>query len=304
MKWKEMPIVAGNVYCPTGPGGGVDPTCSPTGDGGVGDIKSMDDAKLNRVFGITRLEEPQEEIGIQSDEFRGDDRLAAMEKRREIEKEAGLSRWASDVVILPTMFQPFNSSYAGTGVSASIERVLGVQRSAFDLQREKENKVRAKDHGKRAINQDMKINKFSFHYRADNDIVDKIVDTTYKKTQSVLQKEGVSKLQLYRGSSQLSGGESNVVESWTADRKIAEKFAKAVGGEVQSQTIPADRIFATPATGWGVGSQVEVLVLKSKPSTIKANASKKSNSLEILKWEWWLKGNEYSSSMMVEANEQ
>lgn len=36
-KWKEMPIVAGNAFCPTGAGGGVDPSCSPGGGSGGGD---------------------------------------------------------------------------------------------------------------------------------------------------------------------------------------------------------------------------------------------------------------------------
>lgn len=48
--WKEMPIVAGNAYCPTGPGGGQDNSCSPTGgEGGGGEASEHGRGEGNRI---------------------------------------------------------------------------------------------------------------------------------------------------------------------------------------------------------------------------------------------------------------
>ncbi len=280
---------AWNVFCPTGEGGGIDPTCSPGGTGGGVDIHSMDDATVLAVFGVVRREEPADaSYGIQSSTFTGMGRLEEMEKLKELEKRAGMGRRESVPIVSPTIFQPFNSTWAGTAIPASVERVLGVGRSDFDLQREASAKKDAKGYGKRNINNDMNANGWSRAYRADDATVDKFVKATYEKTQEVLKANGVTEIKLYRGTSQ-PDGKGNAVESWTADKAVAEGFAKAMGGAVQVRSVPADRVFATPAVGWGVGSQVEVLVLGDRPRSPVTNAASGS-SWRVYEWEKWLKG--------------
>lgn len=49
--WTSMEVIAGNVYCPTGEGGGVDPTCSP---GGSGSSRLNLGSKMNYVGSISK----------------------------------------------------------------------------------------------------------------------------------------------------------------------------------------------------------------------------------------------------------
>lgn len=49
-------VMLGNVFCPTGEGGGVDPTCSPSGSGGGGSSSGRID-RLNRRYGVGKYRE-------------------------------------------------------------------------------------------------------------------------------------------------------------------------------------------------------------------------------------------------------
>lgn len=260
--------------------------------GQVSDVNELDDKTLESVFGIRRRQDAAPEGGIRSQTFQGMGSVEEWEVRNSLAKEAGIRPDDAKKVMMPTLFQPFNSSYAGTGVVASVSRTLGIDRSPHDLEKEVLTKAAAKDHGKRNVNNDVRANGFSMHARLVQDSdVDKLVSATYERTQRTMKESGVTEVTLYRGMGKdRVGGKSNTLESWTADKQVAEGFAKEMGGKLEVATFPASRIFATPASGWGVANQAEVIVLGNEPGRKSAGSRMYYESVDT--WENWLKSRE------------
>jgi SPP1 gp7 family putative phage head morphogenesis protein len=83
-------------------------------------------------------------------------------------------------------------------------------------------------------------------------------------TQRDLKRRGIKSIRVYRG---VRGEvvERGAVESWSTDRKVAEKFAGQTGGKVVVETVPAERILARRGgPEWldgRFGNQSEVIVL-------------------------------------------
>jgi hypothetical protein len=183
---------------------------------------------------------------------------------RELAKSSGLNKQVVAAVLKACDFQPMMSSYAGSHVAESISRQTETPFLEEELLAVKSAKQLAKDSGgKRAANADYKVNGFSFHDRPLTDQqMDGLTRAIYNRTQKTLQDQGIKSLTVYRGVDKDNTSDWTVSHA-TIDKEVAEKFAKAKGGKVLSDHIPASRVFSIPTSGMGVHSQLEVLVLKS-----------------------------------------
>lgn len=103
----------------------------------------------------------------------------------------------------------------------------------------------------------------------------RFLETMYNETQKDFASQGITHVTLYRGANLTSDAthkyrlgttvnlESNVLESWSADPKIASSF----GMTVFKTTVPVDRILSTAKTGFGCLNEKEFVVIGGKGDT-------------------------------------
>jgi len=169
--------------------------------------------------------------------------------------ETGINIDAIRAVSRASMFQPVLSSYAGGHIVESVSRTFGIKIDPGEQERLDQMREQALRMSKKSIKNDYIANGFSFDHRPlSNDEMDHLVLAVYDRTQKELASRGITSLTLYRGAGE--GAFSNVLSSWSASQGVASKF-----GPSRVVEIPANRIWAMPLTGFGVGIQLEALVL-------------------------------------------
>jgi len=177
---------------------------------------------------------------------------------KEIANEAGINGMDMLAVRRASLFQSLYLTYAGTHVVESVSR-------EFDIRPEIDEKALLEQYGKKPVwaknkkwvRDDYKANNWSEADRPLKDAeMDKLTRAVYNYTQKSLKKAGITSLRVYRGSD--TGAHSNILSSWTLDPDVAKGF-----GNVESRIVPAKSVWSIPVTGFGVPSQLEVLLLNS-----------------------------------------
>jgi len=241
------------------------------------------------LFGVTRkakISNPNS--AVETDDY---EELPGYYQRVEsfLAKAAGVDIKTVVAAIYPTVFSAFNDSYAGTHVVDRAAKIFNLEKSDYDIRKEKENRVVASIVRKSDIDTDIRIKGFSFHARPVSDtVMDAIINATYRTTQKLLKSHNISSIVLYRGTKDYNT-RRNTLESWTADKVVAEKLAKFYKGAVANCIVPAREIFALPGSGWGVGLQLEVIVLAVQSNNSYKVLGDYSYGNNITCWEQQLK---------------
>ncbi len=107
----------------------------------------------------------------------------------------------------------------------------------------------------------------------DEEAMDLIVDSIYKRTQESLAEAGIKELELLRGTQAMKESDhpqgtvakkvvSNPLESFTTKPRTAAMFSRGKEqGVVLSEVIPAERIFSCHHTGCGTDWEFEFCVI-------------------------------------------
>lgn len=264
----------------------------------TGSVDHLSDEELAKTFGIKKHtgKTDKNEVGIGSNKY--EEGIHIRGQIKSLEKSSGVDESTVNMIVLPTLFRPFNSTLAGTAIPASVERVLGSPRSAYD--KEKESNTKKDECSLKDAKTDVRVNGFTKDRRmVNNATVDKVVKAAYDTTQRLLKEAGIKEITVHRGTYGTEKKETNALESWTLDKGVAEAFSKSgeyagKKGRVETLTVPASRVFSTPATGFGVASQAEIILLSDKRvNNFETNEGMYGGD-EVLEWETWLKNQSHS----------
>jgi hypothetical protein len=245
-----------------------------TDEGTVG-VMTHSDFPL-KLFGVRRFREGEPQPvrfshEIYAEGFTEDRRFWLDSNiKRELAEDADLPDW--QMVGGAQSACAFQSPYltrAGTHIIEQISAEFNIKPEPSEQELLDEYGPKPKWVTKRDIRDDYRANGWSKYDRAMTDEqMRRLVRAVYKRTQAALSKAGIENLTLYRGSE--TGAVSNVLSSWSLDPNVASRFGKSV-----AVTIPASAVWALPFTGFGVPSQLEVLVLNGGEYAQKARQSQK-----------------------------
>ncbi len=262
---------------------------------GGGDIFNWTNETVEKIFNVIKRETPPEQEGsggLSNNYFRNHINWGMYTN---IASMSGTSKDAVIEAIFPTTTNAFNNTYAGTHVVESVAKVFELERSPYDIESVERTKKDSSWADKKYVRDEVKDQGWTTLARVVSDKdMDAIVKASYEYTQKLLKDNGIESITVYRGmNKKRSAKKGNVLESWTAEKNIAERFAESryAGkvtdkGIVETKTIPAKNIFAVPGSGWGFGGHMEVIVLNDV-THIKGFDDKYYS--EVMSWERWLK---------------
>ena len=208
---------------------------------------------------------PYADVGISTKHWMPNSSGSLWRISKELQKQLGWSdNEGIQSVMLATGFRPMLTSYAGSAIYEAVSRVFGVPLSDYQKNRIAELPRQGRKWGvtKRDIQLDYKANGWSAYDRyLDEPHMDALVKQVYANTQNYFKEKGIKEITLYRG---LGEGKhyNSALSSWTIDPDVAKGFGKVV-----SKTVPVEKVFSTPRFGFGVNSQLEVLVIGDSNET-------------------------------------